>query len=124
METMRVRHVMHEENEIVGTVFQSFVLLRYGRRILAKKSCACRNCSIEPYAFLIGFVPLAPAVSFGRFYRDAIVVSDNVCQSLQAERSSVVFISPPGAELHINDGFRYEGIVAEGEARPLFSDPL
>ena len=85
---MRVRHVMHEEQQVVRTVVSSdSYIWRTGRRILADVAGAGRDRAIHADALVVGAMPLSPAVALRRFDRDAVVIADDVGERLQAERA-------------------------------------
>ena len=69
-------------------------------------------------------MPLSPTIALGSLDVDAVVVSGDVREGLQAQRSGVVFVSAPGSELDLGDGLVHFGIGSEGEARPLVDDLL
>ena len=96
---MRVRHVMHEEQQIVRTRLERFVHRAHRPAVLADESGAGRDRAIHADALVVGAVPLSPAVALGRFDGDAVVIADDVGQRLQPERAGVVLVGRPRVEL-------------------------
>ena len=62
VELIRVRHVVEEEKQVVGRGGSGLVDLRNFRLVLAGEACSGGDRAIKADAFMIGLVPLAPAV--------------------------------------------------------------
>src|SRR5262249_54052414 len=95
VQLIRIRDVMHEKHEIVRTILNRLVELRYGRRILPHKSGSGRNGPIESNTFRIGLVPLSPAVPLRSLNGNPEVIPNDIGQRLEAKRARVVLISAP-----------------------------
>ena len=101
VEFVRVRHVMEEEKQVVGRGGSGFVDLRNLGRILADKAGAGGDGAVYADTFMIGLVPLAPAVALAGLDVGAVVAAGNVGERLQAERAGVAFVRGPGLHQHL-----------------------
>jgi len=122
VQTVRVRDVMHEQEQVIRTQVDGFVLLAERWRILADKSGSGFHCSIHAHAFVVGAMPLSPPVSLGRFNRHAIVVANDVGQRLQSERTRIPLVSRPRVQLNPRDGSDHLRIISKRQPRPFIDD--
>ena len=90
-----VGHVVEEEQQVVGRGGGGLVDLRDFWRVLADVARAGGDGAIHADAFVIGAVPLAPAVVFAGLDVRAVVAAGDVGERLQAERAGVVFVRGP-----------------------------
>src|SRR5215813_672238 len=81
MEDVGIRHVVHEQQQLVGTGCERLVHPRHRRAILTDETGACSNGAVHPDALFVSAVPLAPAISLGRFNRGTVVNAYDVGQS-------------------------------------------
>ena len=96
--TVRVRHMVHEEDQIVRTRRQRLVDGSHWRRILADEPGAGSRRPIHADALLVGAVPLAPAVALRRLDARPVVRARDIGQRLRAERPRVVLVGRPRLE--------------------------
>src|SRR5260370_35415174 len=96
METVLIGDVMHEKQQFVRTHVYRFKSCGHGGRILADKSCSCRDGAVHTDALLVGTMPLTPAVTFGRPDAWPIMDTNNMGQRSGAQRTRVLFIGGPG----------------------------
>src|SRR6188474_1179021 len=78
MQHVRVRHMVHEQDQIVWTRGQRLVDGSNRRRVLADEPCASGDRPIHPDALPVGPVPLAPAVSLRRLDAWSVVRARDV----------------------------------------------
>src|SRR3954470_15997025 len=116
---MRVRNVMQEQQQIVRTGRDRFEDPRDLGTVLSAVPGPRRYGPIHAYTFGVGAMPLAPSVTLGSLDVDAVVIASNVGEGLQPERSGVVLICAPRAELNRVDGLNDFRVAAECEARPF-----
>ena len=95
---------MEEQQQIVGRGRGVLVELRNAGRILTRVACAHGDGAIHADAFMIGAMPLAPAVVLAAFNAGAVVAAGDVGERLQAERAGVVHVGGPRLHEHVFDG--------------------
>src|SRR5450756_201281 len=85
-----IGNMVEEEQQLVGTGFQGFVHLGNNWTVLSSVAGAFGDGTLHAGALIVGIVPLAPAVAFGGFDADAVVVANNISEGLEAERAGIV----------------------------------
>jgi hypothetical protein len=125
MDDMRVRDVVHEEEQIIGAGAEVLIDLCKLRWILADVAGAGSDGAVHAdsgvavwAAGAIASEPLAPAVALGGFDAGTEVVAEDVGEGADAEVAGVLLVGMPGLKLEVVDRGDDLGIVAEGEARP------
>ncbi len=117
-----VRHVVEEDEQVVGS--GGWVLVESGdfRRVLSNVAGSGGDGAVHAYSQVVGVVPLAPAVAFARFDVGAVVAASDVSEGLHAERAGVVHVGGPGLHEHLCDGSDDLRVGADGLPGPLDGD--
>ena len=122
VQNVRVRNVMHEEEEVVGAGVDVFVDLGEFRRVLANVSGSSGDGAIHANAGGICAKPLAPAVTLGGLDTGAEVIAEDVSERADAEVARVLLVDVPRVALQLVDSGDNCRIIPPSKARPGVED--
>src|SRR4051812_44581184 len=113
---MGVGHMVHEEEQLIGTGGEGFVLSCELGRILAYVSGAGGGGAIHADAIVVGSNPLTPTVAFSALDAGAEGDPEDQSETADPERAGVVFVCLPAFQLKTVDGADHLRLVSPGHA--------
>ena len=119
LQPVRVRHVVHEQQQVVGAGLERFVRRCHLRRVLRDVLRAGRHRPIHADALVVGTMPLSPPVALRRLDAGTVVRVEDVGERSRAERTGITLVRRPRFQQDAGDRFDHAAIVAECEPRPF-----
>src|ERR1035441_6861484 len=95
MQPIRVRYVMHEEQQVVGHGAQLLIHTRELRWILADKARPGGARPVYPHTVVIRSDPLPPAIPLRRLDTRTVMHMDNVGKSANTQGPRIVLVDAP-----------------------------